>query len=63
MHRSLDAAIAPSVTVIQPNGGEVLYIGQQYEILWDAVDNVGIDSSVVAALSKALSRNLAPPEA
>jgi hypothetical protein len=45
--KSLDAAVAPSVTVIQPNGGEVLYIGQQYEILWDATDNVGIDSTVI----------------
>jgi subtilisin family serine protease len=47
LFRSLDAAIAPSVSVIQPNGGEVLYIGQQYEIMWDASDNVGIDSSLV----------------
>jgi subtilisin family serine protease len=47
VYRSLDAAIAPSVTVIQPNGGEVLYIGQEYEIMWDASDNVGIDSSLV----------------
>lgn len=45
--KSLDAAIAPSVTVIQPNGGEVLYIGQQYEIIWDAFDNVAIESTLV----------------
>ncbi len=45
--KSLDAAVAPSVTVIQPNGGEVLYIGQEYEIMWDASDNVGIDSTLV----------------
>jgi subtilisin family serine protease len=45
--KSLDAVIAPSVTVIQPNGGEVLYIGQEYEVMWDAYDNVGIDSSVI----------------
>jgi hypothetical protein len=45
--KSLDAAIAPTVTVIQPNGGEVLYIGQQYDVMWDASDNVGIDSCVV----------------
>ncbi len=45
--RSLDAAIAPSVTVIQPNGGEVLYIGQEYDVMWDASDNVGIDSSMI----------------
>jgi len=47
VYRSLDAAIAPSVTVTQPNGGEVLYIGQEYDIMWDASDNVGIDSSVI----------------
>ncbi len=45
--KSLDAAIPPAVTVIQPNGGEVLYIGQEYEIVWDASDNVGIDSTLV----------------
>lgn len=45
--KSLDAAIPPTVTVIQPNGGEVLYIGQEYEIMWDASDNVGIDSTLV----------------
>ncbi|UCF04465.1 MAG: S8 family serine peptidase [bacterium] len=45
--KSLNAAVAPSVTVIQPNGGEVLYIGQQYEIIWEASDNVGIDSSLI----------------
>ncbi len=45
--RSLDAAVAPSVTVIQPNGGEVLYIGQQYDVIWDASDNVGIDSTLI----------------
>lgn len=45
--RSLDAAMAPSVTVIQPNGGEVLYIGQEYDVLWDASDNVGIDSTMI----------------
>ena len=45
--KSLDAAIAPSVTVIQPNGGEVLYIGQQYDITWDAFDNVAIESTLV----------------
>lgn len=45
--KSLNAVFAPSVTVIQPNGGEVLYIGQQYEIMWDASDNIGIDSTLV----------------
>ena len=45
--RSINAAAAPSVTVIQPNGGEVLFIGQEYEIMWDASDNVGIDSTLI----------------
>lgn len=45
--KSLDAAIVPTVTVIQPNGGEVLYIGQEYDVMWDASDNVGIDSCVI----------------
>jgi subtilisin family serine protease len=47
VYKSLDAAIAPEVTVIQPNGGEVLYIGQQYDITWDAFDNVAIESTLV----------------
>ena len=46
-HMALDAVVAPSVTVIQPNGGEVLYIGQVYTIMWDASDNVGIDTTIV----------------
>jgi subtilisin family serine protease len=45
--KSLDASVAPSVTVIQPNGGEVLYIGTEYEVIWDANDNVGIDSTLL----------------
>jgi len=45
--KSLDAAVVPSVTVIQPNGGEVLYIGQEYDVIWDASDNVGIDSTMI----------------
>jgi subtilisin family serine protease len=40
--KAIDAVYAPDVTVIQPNGGEVLYIGQIYTIIWDATDNVGI---------------------
>ncbi len=35
--------ISPSVTVIQPNGGEVLRSGQSYNILWNASDNLGVD--------------------
>ncbi len=34
----------PTVTVIQPNGGEILIPGQPYEIQWDASDNFGIDT-------------------
>lgn len=45
--KSLDAVIAPTVTVIQPNGGEVLYIGQDYDVMWEANDNVGIDSCAI----------------
>jgi hypothetical protein len=45
--KSLDAAVAPEVTVIQPNGGEVLYIGQEYDITWDASDNVAIATTIV----------------
>lgn len=45
--KALDAVVAPSVTVIQPNGGEVLYIGQIYTIMWDAIDNVGIVSTTI----------------
>jgi subtilisin family serine protease len=35
----------PVVTVIWPNGGEVLFIGHVYTILWEASDNVGIVST------------------
>lgn len=45
--KSIDAAVSPSVMVIQPNGGEVLYIGTEYEVIWDASDNVGIDSTLI----------------
>jgi len=34
--------VPPEVTVIWPNGGEVLFIGYTYTILWEASDNVGI---------------------
>jgi hypothetical protein len=33
---------APSVSVIAPSAGEVLSIGCNYEIRWNAVDNVGV---------------------
>ncbi|MBN1211204.1 MAG: S8 family serine peptidase [candidate division Zixibacteria bacterium] len=45
--KALDAVEAPTVTVIQPNGGEVLYIGQIYTIMWDAADNVGIVATLI----------------
>ena len=32
----------PTVTLLTPNGGEVLEDGQQYEITWNAADDVGI---------------------
>jgi len=34
---------SPSISVIQPNGGEVLYIGYGYNIRWSASDNTGVD--------------------
>ncbi len=36
---------APAVTVIQPNGGEVLTATYVYTIQWNASDNVGITST------------------
>lgn len=36
--------IAPTVTVIYPNGGEVIETGDTISIHWDAVDNRGVDS-------------------
>ncbi|MGB9720186.1 MAG: VPS10 domain-containing protein [bacterium] len=39
---SLDT-LKPSVSVIQPNGGEVLWSGQSYNILWSASDNLNVD--------------------
>ncbi|GAF95921.1 unnamed protein product, partial [marine sediment metagenome] len=35
----------PLVTVVQPNGGEVLNEGSVYTIQWNATDNIGITSS------------------
>jgi len=37
--------LPPEVTVIWPNGGEVLFIGHTYTIQWEASDNVGIVST------------------
>ena len=45
--KAIDGVEAPQVTVIQPNGGEVLYIGQIYTIIWEASDNVGIASTII----------------
>jgi subtilisin family serine protease len=45
--KAVDGVEAPVVTVIQPNGGEVLYIGQVYTIMWDASDNIGIASTTI----------------
>ena len=38
---------APVVTVIAPNGGEVLEQGVNYEILWSASDNLGVTSITI----------------
>ncbi len=35
---------APSVTVIRPNGGEILGIGSTDSVRWNASDNVAVDS-------------------
>ncbi|KPL04746.1 MAG: hypothetical protein AMJ73_03815 [candidate division Zixibacteria bacterium SM1_73] len=35
----------PVVTVLQPNGGEVLTVGSVYAIQWNATDNMGISST------------------
>jgi len=32
----VDTTVPYTIEVIQPNGGEILYIGEDYEILWDA---------------------------
>lgn len=37
----------PVVTVVQPNGGEVLNAGSVYAIQWNATDNIGITSTDV----------------
>jgi subtilisin family serine protease len=35
----------PVVTVVQPNGGEVLNAGSAYTITWNAADNIGVTST------------------
>ena len=35
---------APAVTVMAPNGGELLQFGSTYDIRWDATDNIGVIS-------------------
>jgi hypothetical protein len=37
----------PEVTVVRPNGGEVLYVGTQDTIKWIATDNVGVDTVTI----------------
>jgi hypothetical protein len=37
----------PVVTVVQPNGGEVLSVGSVYSIQWNATDNIGITSTEI----------------
>jgi len=37
-------AIPPTVAVSSPNGGETLVYGTQYDLRWDATDNVGVTS-------------------
>jgi len=38
---------APSVAVVYPNGGEVLYNGRRYNISWNCTDNRGIREYVL----------------
>ncbi len=38
---------APQVTVVQPNGGEILEHGTDYEVRWIASDNVGVTSMTI----------------
>jgi hypothetical protein len=35
---------APTINVVQPNGGETWGIERQYDILWTAKDNIGVTS-------------------
>ncbi|HVP57112.1 MAG TPA: C1 family peptidase [bacterium] len=37
-------AIPPTVAVVSPNGGETLVHGTQYDVRWNATDNVGVTS-------------------
>lgn len=36
--------IAPTVTVVYPNGGETVAVGDTIDIIWFATDNIGVDS-------------------
>lgn len=37
-----DDAVAPTVAVVAPNGGEILIVGSSTNITWNAGDNVGV---------------------
>ncbi|MCK4547283.1 MAG: hypothetical protein KAW17_07555 [Candidatus Eisenbacteria sp.] len=37
----------PTVTVLDPNGGEEIQGGETYDIQWDADDNVGVTSTTI----------------
>jgi len=47
VYKAVDAVYVPEVTVIYPNGGEVFYIGTVETLLWDASDNIGIETTVI----------------
>src|SRR5439155_6298216 len=36
--------VAPTVTVMSPNGGEILSVGSSFPITWSASDNVGVST-------------------
>jgi hypothetical protein len=46
----------PSVTVVQPNGAEVLHAGEQFEVRWAAADDEAVESvSILLSLDGGLT--------
>jgi hypothetical protein len=41
-YSSAPDAAPPTVTVVQPNGGEFIAAGGTYEVLWNAADDIGV---------------------
>jgi len=42
IHATFTENVPPTVTVLSPNGGETLIIGEAYSLTWNANDNVGV---------------------